>query len=255
MSTSVAPVIQVSHLVKKFRLRQESRLSLKHALLDGLRGGFLKAASVLPWRTVLSDLSFEIYPGEFVGIMGRNGVGKSTLFRILSGIYQPTSGVVKTVGRVVPLIELGAGFHPDLSGLENIYLNAAILGIGRSEIQKEVDSIIDWSELKEFLHQPVRNYSSGMLARLSFSVAVHLKAQIFLVDEILAVGDLGFQKKCLEKIRFLHQQGATFVLITHDPGVIAAECSRCLVIQAGKLIWDGDPRRGTQAYRQLFQGE
>jgi ABC-type polysaccharide/polyol phosphate transport system ATPase subunit len=201
---------------------------------------------------VLKDVSFKIYPGDFVGIMGRNGAGKSTLLKLITGIYSPNSGSIKTVGRIAPLLELGAGFSDELSGLENIFLNAAILGYGRRQTQEKLDTIVSFSELGEHIHMPVRTYSSGMLVRLGFSIAVHLDSPIFLFDEILAVGDAGFQKKCLSRINELYLAGKSIILVTHSPEQIRTFCNRCILIDHHNVIYDGPPEEGTKMYSELF---
>lgn len=200
----------------------------------------------------LRDVSFQIGKGEFVGIMGRNGAGKSTLLKLISGIYTPTSGLLRVDQQIAPLIELGAGFHGELTGYENIFLNASILGYGRAAALEAVDSIIGFSELGDKIHMPVKNYSSGMLVRLGFSVATHFPAPILLIDEILAVGDVGFQKKCFAKIEELHKLGRTLVLITHDADVVDKYCDRCIVIEKQEKIFDGAVAEGTKIYRNLF---
>lgn len=202
--------------------------------------------------TVLEDVSFDIYPGEFVGIMGRNGAGKSTLLRLISGIYLPTSGSVVTSETIAPLIALGAGFHPDLTGYENIFLNAAILGFGKKATEIIAPKVIEFSELGDQVHMPVRNFSSGMIARLGFSVAVHIDAPVMLIDEILSVGDFGFQQKCLNKIRELHISGRTIVLITHDPSSVETHCTRCIVIDHTRKVFDGEPKEGSEYYRRIM---
>jgi ABC-type polysaccharide/polyol phosphate transport system ATPase subunit len=239
-------MIEVSHVSKIFHLWYERPNNIKKMLVALLKGVF--TAGEKREIRVIDDLDFTIGAGEFVGIMGRNGVGKSTLLKLISGIYQPTSGRIVLHGTIAPLLELGAGFHEELSGYENIFLNAAILGFSRAQILQTVDQIIEFSELGEKIHMPVRNYSSGMLVRLGFSVATHLAAPILLFDEILAVGDVGFQKKCLAKIEELHSAGRTIVLVTHDPVQIREHCSRCIVIEKGRKVYDGPPDGGAQIY-------
>lgn len=249
--SSSKPVLEVHDLVKTFSYTPDQGLSLKRLLIYTMQGrpqAFWKDTQELQ---VLDHLSFSVYPGEFVGIMGKNGAGKSTLLKILSGIYAPNQGTVKVRGLIVPLIELGAGFHPDLTGLENIFLNAAILGFGKKAAQRTQALAAEWSELGEHLHRPVRNYSSGMLARLGFAVAVHLEAPILLVDEILSVGDAAFQRKCLYKIEELRCLGRTLILITHDQRLVVEHCSRCLVLSQGKKIFDGPASEGARCYEAL----
>jgi ABC-type polysaccharide/polyol phosphate transport system ATPase subunit len=201
---------------------------------------------------VLNNLSFQIHKGEFVGLLGRNGVGKSTLLKLISQIYNPTSGEVKTYGRIAPLLELGAGFAPELNGFENIYLNASILGYGKKAIEDKLEQIVAFCELGNDLHRPVRNYSSGMLVRLGFSIAAHLDADILLFDEVLAVGDVGFQKKCLARIHELHSTGKTIVLVSHSMEQISEFCKRSVVIDKGGVIFDGSPAEGIAKYNTLF---
>jgi ABC-2 type transport system ATP-binding protein len=198
----------------------------------------------------LEDINFDIQPGEFVGIMGKNGSGKSTLMKLICGIYTPTSGTIQVTSNIAPLIELGAGFHGDLSGYENIFLNAAILGFGKKATEEALAEILDFAELGEKISMPLKNYSSGMLVRLGFSIATHLTAPIILIDEVLAVGDVGFQNKCLKKIHQLHNEGRTIVLITHDMNTVSQNCSRCIVISDKKKIFDGPPSEGVHVYMQ-----
>ena len=244
------PVIEVKNLTKSFDHWLDQPHSFKN-LLTRLSKGKWNPFVVGKQYTVFNDVSFDIYPGEFVGIMGRNGAGKSTLLKLISGIYTPTRGTIETRSIIAPLIELGAGFHPDLSGYENIFLNAAILGFGKKATEAILPAILEFSELGEQIHKPVRNYSSGMMARLGFSVAINLAAPVLLVDEILAVGDAGFQAKCLAKIDEMHRSGRTIVLITHDPNAIERHCSRCIVIENCEKVYDGNARDGAEYYKKL----
>jgi lipopolysaccharide transport system ATP-binding protein len=216
-------------------------------LIGLLRGKF--STGSIKYFECFQDISFDVRPGEFVGIMGKNGVGKSTLLKIISGIYKPSSGQVVTRKKIAPLIELGAGFNGELSGFENIFLNAAILGFGRAEVLAALPEIIHFSELGEKIHMPVKNYSSGMLVRLGFSIATHLSAEILLIDEVLAVGDVEFQQKCVSKILDLNKNhGRTVILITHDPNAVRDHCSRCLVIGNRTLLYDGSVKEGVNLY-------
>jgi ABC-type polysaccharide/polyol phosphate transport system ATPase subunit len=244
------PVIEVKNLTKSFDHWMDQPHSFKNLLMRVSKGNW-NPFVVGKQFTVLKDVSFNIFPGEFVGIMGRNGAGKSTLLKLISGIYSPTSGSIETRAVIAPLIELGAGFHPDLSGYENIFLNAAILGFGKKAIEKIVPEILEFSELGEQIHKPIRNYSSGMMARLGFSVAINLAAPVLLVDEILGVGDAGFQVKCLAKIEEMHNAGRTIVLITHDPNAIEKHCSRCIVIENCEKVFDGNAKEGAERYKKL----
>jgi ABC-type polysaccharide/polyol phosphate transport system ATPase subunit len=244
---SLSPLIEVRGLGKDFRYWSDRPTSIKTVLVNALRGHFQFGRREM--FTALRDVDFEIRPGEFVGIMGRNGAGKSTLLKLISGIYTPTRGSIAVHAPIAPLIELGAGFNVELSGYENIFLNAAILGFGRKATLEAVPQILDFAELGEKIHMPVKNYSSGMLVRLGFSVATHLHAPILLIDEVLAVGDAGFQEKCLRKIRSLHEEeGRTIVLITHSPDAVKQHCTRCIVIDATRKIFDGAVGEGTEVY-------
>ena len=239
------PVISVNRLSKEFSFSAERPSSLKSLLTELLKG---KVSFSQKTFQVLDNVSFDIYPGDFVGIMGKNGAGKSTLLKLISGIYTPSSGSITTRGVIAPLIELGAGFHPDLTGIENIYLNASILGFGKDATEAALQDIIEFSELGEHVNRMIKNYSSGMLVRLGFSIATHLAAPILLVDEVLAVGDISFQKKCIRKIKELHKQGRTIILITHDPNSVREHCNRCIVIDQKKKVFDGLPKEGVALY-------
>lgn len=244
------PVVEFRSVSKKFEYRKDRPESLKALGLGLLTGKFFK--SQRETRVVLDDVSFEVHRGEVVGIMGRNGVGKSTMLRILSGIYQADSGQVIVRGRIAPLVALGAGFHPDLSGLENIYLNAAILGIPRKAIAPLVPTIIDFSELKDAIYDPMRTYSTGMGMRLGFSIASHVDAPIIILDEVLGVGDQGFQAKCTRRMDELFKSGRTIIIVAHDPSLVAGLCTRCLIFEKGKILFDGTGRAGAERYLELF---
>lgn len=196
----------------------------------------------------LKDISFKIFKGETIGLIGVNGSGKSTLLKLINGIFMPDYGEIRIVGTVGALIEVGAGFHPYLTGRENIYLNGAILGMGKKEIDDKFNSIVDFAEIKNFLDMPVKNYSSGMYVRLGFAVAAHLHTDILLIDEILAVGDLAFQKKCFEKISKLKKQGTTIVLVSHNLENIRKICDRCVLLDRGKLRKVGDIKSVLNVY-------
>jgi ABC-2 type transport system ATP-binding protein len=236
-SAPQAPAIDVSGLTKEFKRWDDRANSIKSLLIQWMRfqSGFKGAKTTV----VLNGISFRIDAGEFVGIMGPNGAGKSTVLKLMSGIYQPTSGKIHISGQIAPLIELGAGFHPDLSGMENIFLNAAILGFGKKLAEEKLPEILAFAELGDKIYMPVRFYSNGMMARLGFSVATHLPAPILLVDEILAVGDLNFQAKCIQKIQKLHAEGRTIVLVSHDVDAIARHCSRSIILAQGGVHYDG----------------
>jgi ABC-2 type transport system ATP-binding protein len=201
-------------------------------------------------RPVLKSVTFDIQPGERVGILGRNGAGKSTLFRILGGIMHPDRGTVRVGGRVAPLIEITSGLVLDLTGRENILLNAVLLGLTAREAQRRFDAIVDFAGIAEFVDTPVRYFSSGMQARLGFSVAAHVDAEVLLIDEVLAVGDADFQEKCLGHLARLNAGGTTVVLVSHDAVAVRRLVSRVLVLEAGSIIYDGAVERGLNLHRE-----
>jgi ABC-2 type transport system ATP-binding protein len=243
-------VIELNHVTKRFRFKRGNPKDVKNHVLKLFNKTRFKI--VHDEREILSDVSLDIKKGEFVGIMGRNGVGKSTILKILSGIYQPTEGTVKISGKIAPVLELGAGFADELNGIENVYLNASILGYSYKQVVSKLQEIVDFSELGEQILEPVRNYSSGMLVRLAFSVACNLEAQVLLFDEVLAVGDLGFQQKCLAKIKQLHAEKKTIVLVSHSPEQIAEHCDRCILVDDGRIVFDGSAKEGAAKYSLLF---
>lgn len=202
--------------------------------------------------TALSHLNFEINPAESLGILGKNGSGKSTLLKIIAGVTKPSDGRITVNGKVAPLIELGAGFHPELTGKENVFLNGSILGIKKTAMEKLYPSIVEFSELAEFMDQPVKHYSSGMYMRLAFSVAVAEKPEILLVDEILAVGDIKFREKCLQRIKEFQEKGSTLILVTHIPMQIEQYCQKVLVLDKGKQTFFGDIKEGIEKYNKLI---
>jgi len=202
----------------------------------------------------LRDVSFEVQEGESLGIIGNNGAGKSTLLKLLSRITAPTSGEIKIRGRLSALIEVGSGFHPELTGRENIFLNGAMLGMTRSEIARKVDSIVDFAGVPEYIDVPVKRYSSGMYVRLGFSIAAHLDPDILLLDEVLAVGDIVFQAKCLDLIDQLREDGRTIVLISHDLGAIQRLCSRAILLHQGRIVKTGKPTEIVDHYQQMTMG-
>jgi ABC-2 type transport system ATP-binding protein len=203
----------------------------------------------------LRDVSFAIKKGESVGIVGSNGSGKSTTLKLIAGVMAPSSGEVHVHGRVSPLIELGAGFHPDLTGRENVYLNASILGMTGKHIRERFDDIVDFAELWEFMDTPVKRYSSGMYMRLGFSVAVHSDPDILLVDEVLAVGDAVFSEKCLAKVREFQERGVTIVIVSHSQDTIKEFCGRAILIDHGHLLEDGHPEPVIRRYWQIAHHE
>lgn len=249
-------VIRVNGLGKMYRIgtAREKSDGLRHSLEAGLRrvGQRLWGRSV-PTPTAedfwaLKDVSFEVKRGECVGVIGRNGAGKSTLLKVLSRITEPTAGEVGMRGRVGSLLEVGTGFHVELSGRENIFLNGAILGMGRKEIARKFDEIVAFSEVEKFLDTPVKYYSSGMYMRLAFSVAAHLEPEILIVDEVLAVGDTEFQKKCLGKMDETTKGGRTILFVSHNLATIRSLCTTCCVMAKGQLVFQGDPSKGVDLF-------
>ena len=201
----------------------------------------------------LKNVSFSISPGEKVGIIGPNGSGKSTLLKIISRVTPPSDGVIELGGRVASLLEVGTGFHPELSGLENIYLNGAILGMTKKEIEQNLSDIIEFSEIGDFIHTPVKHYSSGMFVRLAFSVAAHLHSDILILDEVLAVGDHRFQEKCFNRIEGLSRADKTILFVSHNMGAIQTFCDRVIVLNKGEIIFDGAVASGVETYLSLNQ--
>jgi ABC-type polysaccharide/polyol phosphate transport system ATPase subunit len=238
--------VEFTGVNKGFTFWTERNDSIKSILVNMMRGKF--STGKQERIEVIKDLSFSIRSGEFVAIMGRNGAGKSTTLKLISNIYEPDAGTIRINGIIAPLLELGAGFDSDLSGFENILLNAAILGFSRKETLRNIDSIIEFSELGKLIEMPVKNYSSGMLVRLGFSVATHLSAPILLVDEVLAVGDVGFQTKCIKKILQLHSDGRTVLLVTHTPDQALQFAQRTIVIDGGRKSFDGPSANGVKVY-------
>lgn len=226
--------IEIQGIDKQFVLRHTR--SLKEALVWLLRG---RKGDLTGKFHALKNVSLQINQGETVALLGFNGSGKSTLLKHISGVMQPDSGTVLTRGRVAGLIEVGAGFHPDLSGRDNVYLNGAILGMTEAEIKEKFDSIVEFAEIGEFIDTEVKFYSSGMYLRLAFSVAVHTDPDVFLVDEILAVGDEPFQKKCLAKIKELAAAGKTLVVVSHDLELVGQVCERGVLLEHGTVLMDG----------------
>lgn len=241
-------VIRAEHVSKKFRLYFDRPLTLKERIVRGGKGDFKEFYA-------LKDVSFEIKKGSTVGLIGQNGSGKSTMLKIINRTMFPDAGRVSIEGKVASLIELGAGFHPELSGRENIYTNATIFGITKEEIEKRIPDIIRFSELEEFIDNPIRTYSSGMYARLAFAVAIHVDADILLVDEILGVGDLNFQAKCANKIYDMKKQGTTILVVTHDMGTIDRLCDYGIWLDHGEKLDEGEPRYIQNRYLEFMAGE
>ena len=254
------PILQVRNLGKQYRVRGFSSVNptLREVFVQAAKSTFTRHngntghQNDLLW--VLRDLSFEVLPGEVVGIIGRNGAGKSTLLKILSRIIKPTTGEVDIYGRVGSLLEVGTGFHPDLTGRENVYLNGAIIGMRREEIKRKFDEIVAFAEVERFLETPVKYYSSGMYVRLAFAVAAHLEPEILILDEVLAVGDAPFRKKCLEKMSEVSREGRTVFFVSHNLESIRELCSRVLLLESGRLVEDGKPDTVNASYARMISG-
>lgn len=231
----MSAVITAEHISKRYMIRHEQaeRYKTLSGTLSNIAKGTTGGSKEEFWA--LRDISFEVKQGERVGIIGRNGAGKSTLLKILSRIVTPTGGRVEITGRVASLLEVGTGFHPELSGRENIFLNGAILGMSKSEITRKFDEIVDFAEVEKFLDTPVKRYSSGMYVRLAFAVAAHLEPEILIVDEVLAVGDAAFQKKCLGKMQNVAGEGRTVLFVSHNIGAIRSLCNKAIFLEHGML--------------------
>ena len=241
--------IRVDNLSKRYRIGQrEPYKTLRDAVTNFFRGPFQRRPSRSEFIWALKDVSFEVKRGEVVGIIGRNGAGKTTLLKVLSRITKPTRGYGEVHGRVGSLLEVGTGFHPELTGRENIYLNGAILGMKRAEIDKKFDEIVNFAEIEKFIDTPVKRYSSGMFVRLAFAVAAHLEPEILLVDEVLAVGDAAFQKKCLGKMGDVAKEGRTVLFVSHNVGAVATLCSRGILLEGGKIKSVGPVKEVVDCY-------
>jgi len=235
------PIIHVDDLSKRYQIgaREAHYETLRESVMKVLRGQRKRGSAEFIWA--LRDASFDAMPGDVIGVIGRNGAGKSTLLKILSRITEPTAGRIDLYGRVGSLLEVGTGFHPELTGRENILLNGAILGMRRAEILRKFDEIVAFAEVEKFIDTPVKRYSSGMYLRLAFAVAAFLESEILLVDEVLAVGDANFQKKCLSKMRDVSSSGRTVFFVSHNMAAVEALCTRCLLIDQGRVLADGSP--------------
>jgi len=254
--------IRAEHLSKRYALgsRPSANATFREMVSNSLRSPFRRLRRLggaapeedLIWA--LRDVSFRVDAGEVVGIVGRNGAGKSTLLKILSRVTEPTEGRVELAGRVSSLLEVGTGFHPELTGRENIFLNGAILGMGRGEIARKFDEIVAFSELEKFLDTPVKHYSSGMYVRLAFAVAAHLEPEILLVDEVLAVGDVQFQRKCLGRMGSATREGRTVIFVSHNMTAVQSLCSRVLWLDGGGIVDDGDATRVVGEYLERSNG-
>lgn len=240
--------ITVQGVSKIFKLTDNPAASLKER---AIKFGRTKHRTF----TALEPLDLTVATGETLGILGHNGSGKSTLLRCISGVIKPTTGEIRLRGRLAALLELGSGFHPDLSGRENVFINAAFLGISRKEITRRFDDIVDFSELHEFIDEPVKHYSSGMYVRLGFAVAINLEPDVLIIDEVLAVGDELFQRKCLDRVSSLQREGCTIVVVTHSAETVRRVCQRAIVLHHGKLVADDEPGEAIRIFREHLHGK
>jgi ABC-type polysaccharide/polyol phosphate transport system ATPase subunit len=243
MSTAL-PAIELNGVTKRYYQLKDQAMLIK---------------SIMPFNRpqrdellALQDISFKVEPGETVGILGRNGAGKSTLMRMLAGVSSPSEGMVRIVGRVAPLLSVGVGFHQEMSGRENVYVNGMLLGLTREQVTQRFDEIVDFSEVGDFIDTPVKFYSSGMYMRLGFSIAVHVEPQILLLDEVLAVGDVAFQLKCFDRMRELQHRGTTIIMVSHSMHAIRLLCPRVLLFRKGRLEYDGDAEAAISAHHQFL---
>ena len=244
-TTEVA--VKVENISKVFKLPHEKQASLKSSFIN-----FRPRKKTYELQQALKDVSFEIKEGEFFGIVGRNGSGKSTMLKLLAGIYTPTAGRLRVRGSLTPFIELGVGFNPELTGRENVFLNGALLGFSRKEMQVMYDGIVQFAELERFMDQKLKNYSSGMEVRLAFSIAIKVSSDILLLDEVLAVGDAAFQKKCFDYFRKLKKDKKTVVFISHDMNAVREYCDRAILIEKGGILKSGPADKVAQEYTKLF---
>ena len=237
--------IRLSGVSRRFRVIHDRSMTLKETLIRRERARYSEL-----WA--LRNVDLDIQPGEAVGIVGRNGSGKSTLLKMLAGIIPPHTGVVQTGGAIASMLELGAGFHPDFTGRENVFMNGAIHGLSEKEVARRLDAIIEFSELPEFIDMPVRTYSSGMQMRLAFAVTAHLNPDILLLDEVLAVGDEAFQRKCMGRIHDFRRTGGTLVFVSHDPNAVEQICDRAVLIDGGRIVQDDLPAAVMETYHRLL---
>lgn len=246
MSNSIA--IKIENVTQRFRVIHERPDTLRE-----LFAKFFRPRHDFHDFEAIKNISFEVRQGEMVGILGRNGSGKSTLLKIIAGVYRPSSGRVEVHGTIAPLIELGAGFHPELTGRENILLNGLLLGFSKQEMLERERKIVEFAEIGDFIDAPVKQYSSGMFTRLAFSVATEVNPQILLVDEILAVGDADFQTKCFERIDRFRDAGKTILFVTHSVGQVLKHCNRAILLDKGQLMLDGVPEQVVRFYEGAFE--
>jgi ABC-2 type transport system ATP-binding protein len=229
--------IQVENVTKEFTMQY-------HRTLKQMAVASLKRLPLQEKFLAVNDVSFNVEQGSSIGLMGLNGSGKSTLLKLINGVMRPDTGIIRTRGRIAGLIATGAGFHPQLTGRENLFLNGAILGMSEAETKRKFDEIVEFADIGKFLDTPVSHYSSGMYARLGFSIAVHVDADVFLADEVLAVGDRPFKKKCMAKMQEIRQEGTTIFYVSHATASVRAMCDRVLVLESGRLNFDGDVDEG-----------
>ncbi len=242
-------VVELRDVSLCYRLAKQKIPSLKEYAIHFVRGSL---AYEELWA--LSEVSLPIAEGETVGIVGRNGAGKSTLLKVVSGVLKPTKGAVQRRGWVAPILELGTGFDEELTGYENIYLNALLLGRQKKEIDERLDQIVEFSGLRDFIRSPIRNYSSGMLARLGFSIATAWKPDLLILDEVLGVGDARFLKRCERRIEEFHEAGTTILIVSHDPGAVRKNCQRAIWLEQGRLLADGPAVEILERYREFSEG-
>jgi ABC-type polysaccharide/polyol phosphate transport system ATPase subunit len=240
--------IVVDRVSRNFRVYPKAQRTLKDIFVARGRTGARDVQA-------LRDVSLTVEPGDAVGLVGRNGSGKTTLLRLISGIIKPTSGRIEAGGRIASLLELGAGFHPDFSGRENVYLNGSIHGLSRARVREVMDEIVAFAELERFIDLPVRTYSSGMFMRLGFSVAAHIQADVLLLDEVFAVGDEQFQRKCFGKIAEFKNRGGTILFVSHDAQAVERLCDRAVLLRQGEVAFDGETREAIAAYRRLLAAD
>ncbi len=238
--------IKVTNVNKTFKLPHEKQGSVKGLFLN-----IFRLNRTYERQKALHDVSLEIRPGEFFGIIGRNGGGKSTLLKILAGVYSPTTGNIQVNGKLTPFIELGVGFNPELTGRDNVYLNGALLGFSRAEMDEMYDDIVEFAELEKFMDQKLKNYSSGMQVRLAFSIAIRAKSDILLIDEVLAVGDVNFQKKCIEVFEDLKREKRTIIFVSHSMSYVRDFCDRVAVLSKGEVVFTGNTEEGIDIYNKL----
>lgn len=242
--------VDVLHVTKKFKVVEYNPTSIKTKFVSFLKSGFKRKKR--PTITVLDDISFSIKESTTFGIMGRNGAGKSTLLKLICGIITPTSGTITRNGKIVPLLELGAGFHPELTAKENILINGLMLGLSKKEIESRYNEILEFAELSHVANEPLRTFSSGMYIRLAFSVAININPDIVILDEIMGVGDQAFQKKSSEKILEFQRKGKTLIIVSHDPALIEKICDEAMLIEKGKIIALGKPQTVASAYAKML---